>query len=377
MNTKIILFLLSISAVLYMLIIFAFTAGWNSLRNYSFSHRHLHTPVSVIIPFRNESAGLRKILIALSHQNYPAELMEVIFVNDHSEDDGKIRIDQFISEKKPENFRVINNEKSGKKAALQTGVEMARGKLIVTTDADCLFTKDWLAEMVVLYEEKAPRLILGSVVYHYEKTFLQKLFSLDFMSLVASGAGSAGLGLPFMGNAANMAFEKQIYLDAETDALKTGFASGDDVFFIHYVKSRYGREAITFIKNRETIVYTPSPKNLSAFLSQRIRWGSKARGYTQPWAVLVSYSVFLFNFLLTAALVFGFFIHWFFIIYGLFIALKTLVDFPLLYAIGRFTGKRHLLPFVFPFETIYPLYITYVAFRGLLPFEWKNRKLAQ
>ena len=224
---------------------------------------------------------------------------------------------------------------------------------------------------------RKPRLILGPVVYENETSLLQKLFSLDFISLVASGAGSAGVGLPFMGNAANLTFEKQIYLEAEANAMKTGFASGDDVFLIHYVKRRFGRKAIAFIKNKETIVRTPAPTTLKDFLAQRIRWGSKARAYTQPWALLVSFAIFIFNFLLTAILISSLFIPWFLIIYVLFVILKFFIDLPLLYAFSRFAGKRKLLSFVLPFEAVYPLYITYVAIRGLFPFDWKGRKLSK
>ncbi len=377
MNIRIFLFVLFGSVVLYMLIIFAFTEGWTRLSRHAFSLRDLSTPVSVVIPFRNEAASLKTLIKALCEQTYPADLVEIILVDDHSEDNGKILIENLIRENHVNHIRIIDTKKTGKKAALRTGILQAGGKLIVTTDADCIPTKNWLTEIVTLYEEKKSRLILGPVVYGRENTFLQKLFSLDFISLVASGAGSTGLGLPFMGNAANMAFEKQVYIDAEDHAMNTGFASGDDVFFIHYVRREYGRNAIEFIKNEKTIVHTSTPENLKAFLLQRIRWGSKARAYTQSWALLVSYSIFLFNFLLSVVLIAGFFVPWFFIIYFLFIILKTLIDFPLLFAFCRFSRKRYLLPYVFALEPVYPLYITYVAFRGLFPFEWKNRYLSR
>jgi cellulose synthase/poly-beta-1,6-N-acetylglucosamine synthase-like glycosyltransferase len=365
-----------VSAVLYILIIFTFTAGWNSLRSYSFTHRNPKTSLSVVVAFRNEINFLQKLLEALSQQTYPNTLLELIFVNDHSTDESKTVIEEFIAANKTLDIRLLDSDGKGKKAALHKGITSASGTLIVTTDADCLPKKGWLAEIAVLYEEKHPRLILGPVIYDREKSFLQKLFSLDFISLVASGAGSAEIGLPFMGNAANMAFEKQIYVDAEKDALNTGFASGDDVFFIHYVRREFGRKAIAFIKNEETIVRTPPPENLNAFLLQRIRWGSKARAYSQPWALAVSYTIFLFNFLLTAILISSLFVHhWLVVIYLLFILLKTLTDFPLLYAFGRFSGKRNLLPLIFPFEIVYPVYITYVALRGLFPYEWKERKI--
>ena len=377
MSTKIILFVLSFSAMLYLLIILVFTSGWHRLKSFSLSHRHQNIPLSVVVPFRNEAFVLKTLLEALLLQTYPAELLEIILVNDHSEDDSKTIIEKIIAENKAQNIWLIDSAGRGKKAALREGINTASGILIVTTDADCRPHKSWLSGLVALYEEKQPRLILGSVVYENETSLLQKLFSLDFISLVASGAGSAGVGLPFLGNAANLTFEKQIYLEAEANTMKTGFASGDDVFLIHYVKRRFGRKAIAFIKNKETIVRTPPPATLKAFLAQRIRWGSKARAYTQPWALLVSFTIFIFNFLLTAILISSLFIPWFLIIYALFVMLKFFIDLPLLYAFSRFAGKRKLLSFVLPFEAVYPLYITYVAIRGLFPFDWKGRKLSK
>jgi len=64
---------------------------------------------------------------------------------------------------------------------------------------------------------------------------LQKFFSLDFTSLVASGAGSAGAGLPLMGNGANLAFERDIYTDNKANDNSRKFVSGDDVFLIHEI----------------------------------------------------------------------------------------------------------------------------------------------
>ena len=44
--------------------------------------------VSIIIAFRNEENHLPTLLSSFSHLNYPAELFEFIFVDDHSEDNS-------------------------------------------------------------------------------------------------------------------------------------------------------------------------------------------------------------------------------------------------------------------------------------------------
>ena len=82
------------------------------------------------------------------------------------------------------------------------------------------------------------------------------------MSLVASGAGSLGAGLPLMANGANLAFEKQTYLDVVNDQSGKSFASGDDVFLLHAIAKNYGVKSVHFIKDALAIVKTIPPDNL-------------------------------------------------------------------------------------------------------------------
>ncbi len=47
-----------------------------------------YQPVSILIAVRNEAKNLPNLLNSLLYQNYPKELMEVIFGNDDSEDNS-------------------------------------------------------------------------------------------------------------------------------------------------------------------------------------------------------------------------------------------------------------------------------------------------
>ena len=42
------------------------------------------------------------------------------------------------------NLRVIKNNGRGKKQAIRTGIGVASGDLIITTDADCRMEKGWI-----------------------------------------------------------------------------------------------------------------------------------------------------------------------------------------------------------------------------------------
>ena len=48
------------------------------------------TTFSIIVPYRNEYENLPKLLEGLRQIQYPADKMEVIFCDDHSNDDGFI-----------------------------------------------------------------------------------------------------------------------------------------------------------------------------------------------------------------------------------------------------------------------------------------------
>ncbi len=55
-------------------------------------------------------------------------------------------------------------------------------------------------------------MIFGPVAYFPEKGLLNRFQSLEFSGLMASGAGAAMAGRPFMCNGANLAYRKEAFL---------------------------------------------------------------------------------------------------------------------------------------------------------------------
>jgi biofilm PGA synthesis N-glycosyltransferase PgaC len=96
--------------------------------------------ISVIIPARNEENNIGRLLSDLEIQDHSD--FEVIVVNDHSED-KTIHLIRDATVRNPR-LKVINNVGDGKKAALTSGIKAAKGSIIVTTDADCRISREWL-----------------------------------------------------------------------------------------------------------------------------------------------------------------------------------------------------------------------------------------
>ncbi|HEY9114708.1 MAG TPA: glycosyltransferase [Bacteroidales bacterium] len=365
---------LVVSSGFYLMLMLVLTSGWYKLKGATKTSISDNIKVSIVVAVRNEEKNIAKLLESFEKQNYPKENTEIIIVDDHSTDNTVGEIEKFIFEKKIE-LNLVHATGHGKKKTLSEGFLLANGELIITTDGDCEMPAGWIGSFVSFYRKNRPALIFGPVVYREEKTLLQKLFSLDFLSLVASGAASSGHGMPFMGNGANLAFSTEAYNSIAGKIGSENYVSGDDVFIIHKMIEKFGAKKVLFLKNADSMVYTQAPKTANEFINQRIRWASKAKGYKNKWAIFVSLAVFFFNLMLVTSLLCGIFINWFLAVYVLFIVFKFLLDIPLLYEFSGFANKRKLLRWLFPFEFIYPFYIVFAAFYGFFAkFTWKDRK---
>ena len=366
--------LLFFFSLAYMLVLFIMTIGWYRIKKFNSVQSEVLPDVSVIIAVRNEQQNIENTLTDLIRQDYPTNQFEVIVVNDHSDDETVKLVQTFIKQNKDIRIQIFDSSYIGKKAAIREGIRKATSELIVTTDADCFFESGWLRYMVEYQLFKGAKMVVGPVVYFERKGVLQKFFMLDFISLVASGAGSLGMGLSLMANGANMLFLKKVYEDVVSDQSGKQQASGDDVFLLHAVAKKYGARSIYFIKDPVTIVSTESPYSLKSFLMQRKRWASKAKAYRSWWPVLVSLIVFGTNLMLVLSFFASVLKPWFLIIFGLFVLLKTLIDLPLLHGFAEFSNRKSTVPYLLLFGFLYPFYIVFTAISSLFfSFSWKGR----
>lgn len=373
---------LLIVALLYAVLIGSLVKGWKNLKdpgNKNLAGKMPETFVSVVIAARNEEQNIDKCLQDLVDQDYPADRFEIILADDHSTDDT-IRIAMEFAEKHAK-LKVISlassaPDKTGKKAAVETGVKEALGQLIITTDADCRIPQQWLSTIEAYYREYKPEMISAPVAFDtHKKGIFTSFIRLEFISLVASGAGALGIKKPLMCNGANLAFSRQAFLDLNVFEENRQWASGDDMFLMMAIHKKYGKDAIRFLRSPQAIVKTAPPADLSALIAQRMRWASKTRAYPDSFTAFTAGVVFLNAMFLLAGTVLAFFnpallfpvtIGW---------LLKLTSDFLLLYPATAFFDSSKLLRWFIPFQLFHVCYIpgiTLAAF--LISFGWKGRK---
>lgn len=100
--------------------------------------------VSIVVALHNEEAVIEEKIANCRALDYPGELLEVVFVSDGSTD----RTEALVREAQDEMVRLVALERGGKARALNEGVAVASGEIIVFTDANNFLEADAIRKIV-------------------------------------------------------------------------------------------------------------------------------------------------------------------------------------------------------------------------------------
>jgi len=352
---------------LYTILITLFIIGWKRISIFVPANVEVtNMSISVVVVCKNEEEHLVRLLSCLAQQSYQS--FELILVNDHSSDDTFKIMNNTASAFS--NVKIINSTGYGKKQAIKEAVLSANEHLIVTTDADCLPSFHWLESIVSFYKKYPSELIICPVRLTYSESLFSKLQSLEFTSLVASGAAASGAGMPILCNAANLVFTKKAWLMSQDD-LQMEEQSGDDIFLLQSIKKRGG--VIRFLKSESAFVTTEQANSVGDFYKQRQRWAAKSPAYTDWQLIFTACIVFSISLLTVVLLGFSLYnpIYWKVLI-AVF-SVKFLADATFMFTVRAFFQLQYVLWYAFMLSVFYPFYIVFVSFTALLfkPKSWK------
>lgn len=333
--------------------------------------------VSIIVPFRNENTTIINCLEGIAEQEFPKELMEVILVDDNSEDNGKQLAETFLKEKQVP-FKLIDlKEKnlSGKKTAIEEAVTQASGNIIITRDADTYTQNNlWLKSVAFYFKNTNTNLLIPPVILA-GTSLIQAFQQFENMAITCVGYAFAKIKLPFVCSGANLAFKKDSFLKADPYKDNKRIASGDDMFLLQsFIKKHF---LITAVKNNNILVYTNAEVSFKSFINQRIRWASKAKDIKINAAKGIATLLFLTNLMLLICLSSCSFSspNSTFCLFAL--LYKCLIDFLLLF-LGVFMFKQKLnFIFYLPAFIANLFYIPIVSIASIsIKPSWKGRKIS-
>ena len=374
----------------YSALLVYYRKSWGSIPDFKVeANSELSTKISIIIPARNEEENIGYCLQSIIEQSYPAHLFEVLVVDDHSTDKTAAIIKSYASNNVKlislKDYLSANEINSYKKKAIEISIQQSNGELIVTTDADCIFPKNWLTTIASFYESKRPAFIVMPVLISYGKKMIEVFQSLDFMTLQGITGASVHEKFHSMCNGANLAYTKEAFIAVNGFKGIDNIASGDDMLLMHKIYNQFPNN-IEYLKSREVIVTTNPVSTIQQFFNQRIRWASKADQFDDKRIFIVLIIVYFLNVLMMVLPIVALISNRsisimniqlsMFNFYASLLLIKTIFELFFLYPVAKFFNQTKLLwwfPIAQPFHIVYTVIAGWLGKFG--KYTWKERSV--
>ncbi len=374
----------------YSALLVYYRKSWGSIPDFKVeANSKLSTKISIIIPARNEEENIGCCLQSIIEQSYPAHLFEVLVVDDHSTDNTAAIIKSYASNNVKlislKDYLSANEINSYKKKAIEISIQQSNGELIVTSDADCIFPKNWLTTIASFYESKRPAFIVMPVLISYGKKMIEVFQSLDFMTLQGITGASVHKKFHSMCNGANLAYTKEAFIAVNGFKGIDNIASGDDMLLMHKIYNQFPNN-IEYLKSREVIVTTNPVSTIQEFFNQRIRWASKADQFDDKRIFIVLIIVYFLNVLMMVLPIVALISNRsisimniqlsMFNFYASLLLIKTIFELFFLYPVAKFFNQTKLLwwfPIAQPFHIVYTVIAGWLGKFG--KYTWKERSV--
>ena len=118
--------------------------------------------VSVLIAAYNEASCIAQRIENLLAQDYPAEHLEILVGSDASTDGTDAIVQHYAAR----GVKLSRGERAGKAGVLARLVCMAKGEVVVLTDANTVFEKDAIRQLVQPLRDPAVGLVCGRLRLH-------------------------------------------------------------------------------------------------------------------------------------------------------------------------------------------------------------------
>lgn len=357
-----IIFLISLSFYFAELVIFTIGASKVYQKN-----NGLLPAISVIVAARNEEENILPCLEALDNLIYPEDKIEIIIVNDYSTDNTGNLIAKFIEGKNK--FRSIVPAEQighlkGKTNALANGVKIAKGEIILTTDADCRVSPTW-AETIVRYYDKDTGFV-GGITTQTDKTVFEGMQAVDFVYLLTMAAGAQNLGKPLSCIGNNMSYRKQAYLDVGGYE-GIPFSITEDFNLLREI-DKLNKYKIKYPLDPGALVVSNPLPDWKSIYWQKKRWG--VGGMESD---LIGYLVFVWGYLTHALILLSPFFFSVNVLYLIFF--KLAADYFFIYPVYKKLKLKLKIIHFLAFEIYLTVYVVLLPFI-VLPnrrIKWKGR----
>ncbi|HID17843.1 TPA: glycosyltransferase family 2 protein [Candidatus Bathyarchaeota archaeon] len=240
--------------------IFIPLAFYDSLKREEEASLEEYPLVSIIVPAHNEETSIKDCVDALLEADYPNK--EIIVVNDGSTDGTRRAVEPYASEGK---LILINKVKGGKSTAINAGVSVSRGKIIIAIDADTLIQRDAIKRLVAKFKDPKVVAVAGNVKVGNRTNLLTKCQALEYVRDIQIPRRSFDLLLSVLVVPGPLGAYRREALtqvgEYDKDVVTEDFDATVKVLKVGSV-----------VNEPKAIAYTEAPRTLKDLYNQRRRW---------------------------------------------------------------------------------------------------------
>jgi peptidoglycan-N-acetylglucosamine deacetylase len=219
-------------------------------------------PVTVVIAAFNEAKVITRTIEAVLANEY--EPLDIIVVDDGSKDDTSGAIARELGEHP--RVRVVRQENGGKASALNHGIGMATGQIIIALDADTIFARDTIVKLVRHFTDPLVGAVAGNVKVGNRVNPLTYWQSIEYVtSQNLDRRAYAQINSVTVVPGAVGAWRREAILQAGGYTTDTMAEDMDLTWRIRRIGWRIDNEA-------DAVGFTEAPDSIHNLFKQRFRW---------------------------------------------------------------------------------------------------------
>jgi cellulose synthase/poly-beta-1,6-N-acetylglucosamine synthase-like glycosyltransferase len=231
--------------------------------------------VTVIIPLYNEGEGVYRTIASLLQQDYPADKLNVIVVDDCSKDDSYIWAKRAEAENPHRVWAIRNPQNIGKRRGINNAVRHATSEIIVTVDSDVLVERSAVRRLVARFTRPEIAAVGGrvnvsnpnenwltrmqTIKYYFGYEYLKNLERYFASVMCLSGCLTA--------------YRREVLVRLEPilehrSVLGVPIKYGEDRFLTRQIV-KAGYETTSTL---DAVCWTVAPSTLTKYFAQQLRW---------------------------------------------------------------------------------------------------------
>jgi cellulose synthase/poly-beta-1,6-N-acetylglucosamine synthase-like glycosyltransferase len=330
--------------------------------------------VSVIVVGRNEAEQIDACLNSLLGCDYPADALEIVFVDDHS-NDGTLELARGVALTASDRLVVHSApddpaDWGPKKRALAYGVARSSGEFLLLTDADCVVPKLWIRSLVERFGERTG-VVIGPAMPPRRRGLLNRMHYLERLTVNVTMAAATGFGSVASACGNSIAYRRRAWEGLPGFPHPT-LPSGDDDLMAQAVRTA-GWEVGLAASSAALVQDLRSP-TMQRELQAAVRHQSTARLYPMRWRALYLLTIIANVLILATAVLACFHAE-----AAIMLVVTLLMKLPLDVLPARSYAKRIGAPVglaeIAIGSLLLPLYVSFKPMLLALPhFEWRGRQ---